>query len=1702
MPRPRRAAASRAAEAIKGKQQPNVPKTPTKSKSMSQASKPTSSSPNEQPRRKSLRTRRQAPRSLSRRRADFDRLTARLVAEYRDRPDSAKSSSTVTDIRTRASDSLSEEVELTADYLQRIVDVLDDDHTSALMMKAVVQILRSVEQRNENDNDIEYSEQVCRQLAEMLATDAFITHQSAAFTLLTACALAELLRISAPDPLISKEKLYQVCSLFIRELNVLAVKVDDMDGYRFSLLEQLATVKTFVIFADDNQIICDLFACLYAAAASHQTSMVRGYFAQILSSMLDEAEELSPQILDAMIAPFVQSLNYSSSAVSLAEAVLQTSSPCIQMPLCNLMNASVRQLRKTMHHSGHETHRKKTIKKTLDAHDDIEINQEEILSEHHENMADIIIAINRVVPEILIYVVPSVEDHIRDPDEEIRFGNVNLLAQFFLSHEAVSNSYPSLFEEFLSRERDISPVIRSLVCKTVGKLMVMLSSHRTRLDSILSHRVMDKDEQVRIAAVRAVGEALSFASSDLLKVMSSRLRDRKSSVRAEALKQLNMIYRKRAIPEPGNSSPAPGSEDTGEISGQVDAGEVRNGSSIEGSAGADTGNDTTSHLGHRVLAFPWLPQTLLRAHVSLRNIGDIQMTNSIERVIFETVPCVSSDEPAEVIFGLRRLAVFLEGLDESTFTHFITLVEERKKCRDLLVSIAEYRQKTRKRPLSSEISSGEANRQTFASRPSPKKPEMPTDDNRVDRMELHRLSANLSRFFHRRSNGGTNAQLLCSSLANSVDLRVHEKILKALQPNNTYSEYNTACQDAIARVGSRQPAGIFLRDELFPKCIPGIFNNSYFVSACDIAIQGSSTLETGDIAQGDEGANSTAGNFPVALCGILRYLEVVAKLESRIIANSLSKIQALVNVPLKENDSSTRVISMGLKLISRLPAAVETGHVAQELNPFLRNRIMCPELFNVEQCVSLAKWSSRAAIRLNLYASGLSEFWNGLLSDMSAITEKFDGNLEAVLCPLASLSQLAKHNPRSFKRSSLEFFDFARLILCGTYNAKIGAYVSKNSRRERSRRGQALHRRSSIPSALGEDAYLVPDMITDFRGACLAEVVHRCVKLVVYSLISFDSRDDELDNAFNTLAQIISEKSGDVFGILKTMQNEDSGDEMDISGNQNVSDSVRGLFASSRLSAGRGVLYLSRQSRFLRRFTPDMFSMTMLLARDDDAAVRMTFARTVFHQMLQKKLPFRWISALALIATDPISQNVTEARAMLTTLIRNRRKVFEKAKRGRNPSFLQLIPEASLPELIWILAHTKDFDENKARSYQTSVKCLELLLDRLLESDNHASVLQEFIDGLSMTQSSSEREDEGPGVHSKRLYSLGGIAAKILKRKQAGKKWNLSQYPGRIALPKDMYRLINRKAETSGVEKPSLVALARRLDNVNRSESPKKDKPGLSVMEARTNTPVMPQAGPPSVPKGTLQTPSMEGTPDLSGLSAPSLHMHELRSPFKKPNDDDEPVQTHMELELSPPEFNAEDRAKSSSGKRGRKRRSMDSEKEPDRQEPRLKSRRTPESNSRGLEKNHVVLSSPMRVKTSANAKGPETPETESEIRKSGMQTRSAKKLKQKNSHDRVQKPESPGIRRSRRLESQNSSSYPDGEGNKESSPLSEGQTVGRSRRKTRSLKAPSEKKNMTSVDPAQNANQMEQKPKRSGKKVTPPKAKVLVRRSSRRRRM
>eukprot|EP00188_Purpureofilum_apyrenoidigerum_P004218 Plantae.Rhodophyta-Purpureofilum_apyrenoidigerum.ctg4653.p1 GENE.Plantae.Rhodophyta-Purpureofilum_apyrenoidigerum.ctg4653~~Plantae.Rhodophyta-Purpureofilum_apyrenoidigerum.ctg4653.p1 ORF type:complete len:746 (-),score=160.64 Plantae.Rhodophyta-Purpureofilum_apyrenoidigerum.ctg4653:61-2298(-) len=418
-----------------------------------------------------------------------------------------------------------------------------------------------------------------------------------------------------------------------------------------------------------------------------------------------------------------------------------------------------------------------------------------------------------------------------------------------------------------------------------------------------------------------------------------------------------------------------------------------------------------------------------------------------------------------------------------------------------------------------------------------------------------------------------------------------------------------------------------------------------------------------------------------------------------------------------------------------------------------------------------AKWAARALIRMNGDDSNLSIWKVFIEKARTRLKSVQEVGLDGCSGVLTSLVQIVSKCQPVWEKFGSEIADFCSRMLKGELALTIDKDVNFST--------------SSV---------------------CAIKILSHSVGTVVQHTGVLDT--DRTDDVLSMLIRV-TQKIGDIFQVC----NENDEERYE---NQQC--------ASVRLAAAVAVLRISRTlgtRAFPEIISPPVFMSTILTAQDANPDVRLNFATKIYKGILTKRLQFRWIVGLIFMAIDPDKQNLDAVRKYMTFLIKTWRMKIDEYKKSLETadvrSILPLLPESVLPSAVWMLAHHPDIKTDEEADFLDTGKYLEFFLSRLLLQSDFASFLVQILQTIALSedatdpQSGSEGEIQDNADGTRLIRTVANIGLRILTDLQSGRKWDLTEYPGRFCLPEELYR-------TRQVSK-SLRRAAQELDKAKTASS-------------------------------------------------------------------------------------------------------------------------------------------------------------------------------------------------------------------------------------------------------------------------------------------
>lgn len=137
-----------------------------------------------------------------------------------------------------------------------------------------------------------------------------LLHKDQGVRAYTACCLAELLRLYAPDAPYTQPELRDIFQFFVRQLKEgLKHAETAYHNQYFSLLESLSTVKSAVLVCDlpsGDELMLEFFTTFfYIVRRGTANKKMESFMGDILIALLDECQSVPQTVLDTILAQFM-----------------------------------------------------------------------------------------------------------------------------------------------------------------------------------------------------------------------------------------------------------------------------------------------------------------------------------------------------------------------------------------------------------------------------------------------------------------------------------------------------------------------------------------------------------------------------------------------------------------------------------------------------------------------------------------------------------------------------------------------------------------------------------------------------------------------------------------------------------------------------------------------------------------------------------------------------------------------------------------------------------------------------------------------------------------------------------------------------------------------------------------------------------------------------------------------------------------------------------------------------------------------------------------------------------------------------------------------------------------------------------------------------------------------------------------------------
>ncbi|KAL0438095.1 UNVERIFIED_CONTAM: Sister chromatid cohesion protein pds5 [Sesamum latifolium] len=306
-----------------------------------------------------------------------------------------------------------------------------------------------------------------------------------------------------------------LCEDIFRFLLSMFVELDDTASPYFSrrakLLETVARLQFCLVMLDTgcDDLILKMFKTFFSVAREDHPRSLINSMSSIITSVLEAADldssekSTSQSLIDVILQNIIKERKgVASASFQLAGTVIQNCGEKLERCICQFLTSCI-------------------------------LNRDAVGSVIKESYHEIILEIFQIAPQMLLSVIPCLTHEL------LKAPTARATLCTGISH---------VFIELLNRFSDKSAEVRVTALSCAKALYKTNPSGRVSLETLsaIQGRLLDHDDKVRTEAVNVVCELaksnLNFISSDLITQAAERLRDKKVTVRREALKKLVELY--------------------------------------------------------------------------------------------------------------------------------------------------------------------------------------------------------------------------------------------------------------------------------------------------------------------------------------------------------------------------------------------------------------------------------------------------------------------------------------------------------------------------------------------------------------------------------------------------------------------------------------------------------------------------------------------------------------------------------------------------------------------------------------------------------------------------------------------------------------------------------------------------------------------------------------------------------------------------------------------------------------------------------------------------------------------------------------------------------------------------------------------------------------------------------------------------------
>ncbi|KAI9485716.1 MAG: armadillo-type protein [Benjaminiella poitrasii] len=398
--------------------------------------------------------------------------------------------------------------------------------TKALKVAELIKLLQILHsQLKELDQNVE--KESLQVVTKELVHKQIMKNTNKTVKAIAACCLADIIRLHAPACPYSVDVLRTVFMFFVDQLSNFGTESPNFQ-YHFYLLENLQSVKTFLLLNEienADELVLPMIEDFFRAAEKDALARnVELCMTDVLIQLIDDVGVLGPELTELILEQFEKHEKGSDNPAYLMALDICYACPnALQRRVCQYFSDILLSVSNTSEDS---TEGFEDVKK---AH-------------------NLIRKINAASPDLLLNVLPLLQEEMKFDHLSIRQLATETMGEMFADQASnVADKYPAIWKTWLGRRNDKSSALR------VRWLEMCVDIYKTHPESIaeltecFKDKLADPDDKVRATICKILGEIVTERDvksfeKPFLELIAERAKDKKSSVRTEAMNTIGLIY--------------------------------------------------------------------------------------------------------------------------------------------------------------------------------------------------------------------------------------------------------------------------------------------------------------------------------------------------------------------------------------------------------------------------------------------------------------------------------------------------------------------------------------------------------------------------------------------------------------------------------------------------------------------------------------------------------------------------------------------------------------------------------------------------------------------------------------------------------------------------------------------------------------------------------------------------------------------------------------------------------------------------------------------------------------------------------------------------------------------------------------------------------------------------------------------------------